>query len=387
MSKFQQYIAESHNTNSTKRIAFVGNTSFSLYNFRLGVMKSFIKLGHQVFAIAPEDKYSGLFEAENITFEKLAIDGKGMSMLTDFLLLYKLTRLYQKQSFDFVFHYTIKPIIYGSLACRLSGIKSIAVTTGLGYAFDRDNFLSKFVVLLYKISLNKVNEVWFLNSDDKDVFVQKRIVEQNRTYILRSEGVNTNIFYPQKKEETKGRFVFLFLSRLVREKGIEEFALAAKKLKVMYPDIECQILGKTEIRNPNNISIDKVTQWESEGFIHYFSDSIDVRPYIANSDCVVLPSYYREGIPRCLMEAMSMKRPIITTNNVGCKELIEDEINGKVCRPKDVESLTNKMEEMYVLSNEIRNQMGERGRSKILSQFDEKGIIDIYISKLNLYTS
>ena len=367
------------------KIAFVGNTSFSLYNFRLGVMKSFVKQGYQVFAIAPEDKYSGLFEAEDITFIRLIIDGKGMSVLTDFLLLYKLTRLYQRHSFDFVFHYTIKPIIYGSLACRFSGIKSIAITTGLGYAFDRDNFLSKFVVLLYKISLNKVNEVWFLNSDDKAVFVQKRIVEQSRAYILRSEGVNTDIFYPLKKEKARGKFVFLFLSRLVKEKGIEEFAMASKNLKAMHPDIECQILGKTDIQNPNNICIDKVTQWESEGFIRYFLDSMDVRPYIANSDCVVLPSYYREGIPRCLMEAMSMKRPIITTNNVGCKELIEDEINGKVCQPKDIESLVNKMEEMYVLSTEMRNQMGENGRSKILTQFDEKAIIDIYISKLNSY--
>jgi len=367
------------------KIAFVGNTSFSLYNFRLRVMKDFVEQGYQVFAIAPQDKYSGLFEAESITFMRLNIDGKGMSVLTDLLLLCKLIGLYQRLSFDFVFHYTIKPIIYGSLACRLYGIKSIAITTGLGYAFDRDNFLSKFVVLLYKISLNKVNEVWFLNPDDKAVFVQKQIVEQARTYILRSEGVNTAIFYPQKNEETRAKFVFLFLSRLVKEKGIEEFALAAKKLKAIHPDIECQILGKTDIRNPNNIAIGIVAQWESEGFIRYFSDSMDVRSYIANSDCVVLPSYYREGIPRCLMEAMSMQRPIITTNNVGCKELIEDEVNGKVCQPKDIESLTNKMEEMYMLSKEMRNRMGENGRLKIMTQFDEKFIIDIYTSKLNSY--
>jgi len=367
------------------KIAFVGNTSFSLYNFRLRVMKSFVEQEYQVFAIAPEDKYSSLFKAECIKFVRLNIDGKGMSVLTDFVLLYKLVRLYHKQSFDFVFHYTIKPIIYGSLACRLSGIKSIAVTTGLGYAFDGDNFLSKFVVFLYKISLSKVNEVWFLNPDDKAIFVQKRIVEQDRTYILRSEGVNTDIFCPQKKEVVSGKFIFLFLSRLVKDKGIEEFAMAAKNLKVMYPDIECQILGKTDIRNPNNIAIDKVVQWESEGFIHYFPDSMDVRTYIANSDCVVLPSYYREGIPRCLMEAMSMKRPIITTNNVGCKELIEDEVNGKVCQPKDVESLTRKMVEMYMLSKEMRDLMGEAGHQKILAQFDEKFIIDIYTHKLNSY--
>jgi glycosyltransferase involved in cell wall biosynthesis len=385
MSKIQQHTSKSDVAKSPKQIAFVGNTAFSLYNFRLGVMKRFVAEGYKVFAIAPKDKYSNLFETDNITFINLNINGKGTNILTDILLFFKIIQLYRKHSFNFIFHYTIKPIIYGSLACRILRIKTIAITTGLGYTFDNHNWLSKLVVFLYTKSLEKAKEVWFLNSDDKTVFLKKRIIEESRTFILKSEGVNSEIFIPAKKTENQDKFVFLFLSRLVREKGVEEFVMAAKHLKLKYPNIECQILGKMDIQNPNNIPLENVIDWDHDGIIRYFDDAMDVRPYIANSDCVVLPSYYREGVPRCLLEAMSMKRPIITTDNVGCRELIEDNINGKMCNTKDVENLANKMEEMYLLTDARRNEMGENGRTKVLQQFNEKMIINVYLEKISAY--
>jgi len=387
MSKIQRHTLISDTSRSSKRIAFVGNTAFSLYNFRLGVMKRFVSEGYKVFAIAPDDKYSNLFEVENIEFINLDIDGKGTNILTDILLLYRTVRLYKKYSFDFVFHYTIKPIIYGSLACRLLKIKTIAITTGLGYTFDNGKWLTKFVVQLYRKSLQKTKEVWFLNPDDEAVFLEKQIVEESRTFILRSEGVNSEIYSPVQKAKNQDKFVFLFLSRLVKEKGVEEFAMAAKCLKLKYPNVECQILGKTDIQNPNDIPVENVIEWEQKGFIKYIKDSMDVRPYIVNSNCIVLPSYYREGVPRCLMEAMSMKRPIITTDNVGCRELIEDNVNGKICKSGDVDDLAKKMEEMYLLDDATRNKMGENGRNKILQQFDEDLIINVYLERISCYLS
>lgn len=363
------------------KIAFVGNTSFSLYNFRLGVIKSFVAKGHQVFAIAPTDKYSDLFEAENITFINININGKGTNIFTDILLLSKTIKLYNQNSFDFVFHYTIKPVIYGSLTCRLLRIQTIAITTGLGYTFDSNNLLSKFVSFLYKISLSKVSEVWFLNSDDKNEFIKRKIVSESKTFILDGEGVNTELFSPSKKEINQGKFIFLLLSRLVKEKGVEEFALASEILKSKYPTIECQILGIRDIDNPHNIPFEKITEWIDKRIINYLGADIDVRKYIANSDCVVLPSYYREGIPRCLMEGMSMERPIITTDNVGCNELIQNDINGLICKPKDIEDLALKMEEMFLMDDKKRIQFGANGRELILRRFDEKNIIKTYIDK------
>jgi len=387
MSKLQQYISESDTTNSSKRIAFVGNTAFSLYNFRLGVMKSFVEKGYTVFAIAPGDKYSPLFAADDIIFVNLKIDGKGTNVLTDIMLLCRMIKIYKSNSFDFVFHYTVKPIIYGSFVCRLLKINTIAVTTGLGYTFDAGKWLNLFVVSLYRKSLQKVKEVWFLNPDNRDVFLKKRIVEDSRSFVLNSEGLNTDFFFPQPKAMNEDKFVFLFLSRLVREKGIEEFVQAAKLLKQKYPNTEFQVLGKTDIQNPHNIAVTKLVEWDREGAIRYFEDAMDVRTFIADSDCVVLPSYYGEGVPRCLMEAMSMERPIITTDNVGCKELIEHNINGKICTSKDVESLLKVMEEMYLLDAAERNEMGKSGRRKMLKQYEEKLIIDVYHKKTGLYIS
>jgi len=387
MSKLQQYISESDTTNSSKRIAFVGNTAFSLYNFRLGVMKSFVEKGYTVFAIAPGDKYSPLFAADDIIFVNLKIDGKGTNVLTDIMLLCRMIKIYKSNSFDFVFHYTVKPIVYGSLVCRLLKINTIAVTTGLGYTFDAGKWLNLFVVSLYRKSLQKVKEVWFLNPDNRDVFLKKRIVEDSRSFVLNSEGLNTDFFFPQPKAMNEDKFVFLFLSRLVKEKGIEEFVQAAKLLKQKYPNTEFQVLGKTDIQNPHNIAVTKLVEWDREGAIRYFEDAMDVRTFIADSDCVVLPSYYGEGVPRCLMEAMSMERPIITTDNVGCKELIEHNINGKICTSKDVESLLKVMEEMYLLDAAERNEMGKSGRRKMLKQYEEKLIIDVYHKKTGLYIS
>jgi glycosyltransferase involved in cell wall biosynthesis len=385
MSKLKQYISKPDTTTSSERIAFVGNTAFSLYNFRLGVMKSFVEKGYTVFAIAPGDKYSPLFAADDITFINLKIDGKGTNVLTDIMLFCRMIKIYKSHSFDFVFHYTVKPIIYGSFVCRLLKINTIAVTTGLGYTFDAGKWLNLFVVSLYRKSLQKVKEVWFLNQDNMDVFLKKHIVEESRSFVLNSEGLDTDFFIPKPKAMNEDKFVFLFLSRLVKEKGIEEFVLAAKFLRQKYPNTEFQVLGKTDIQNPHNIPVTKLIEWDREGVVRYFEDAMDVRTFIADSDCVVLPSYYGEGVPRCLMEAMSMERPIITTDNVGCKELIEHNINGKMCAFRDVESLAKMMEEMYLLDAAERNEMGKNGRRKMLEQYDEKLIIDVYHHKTGLY--
>jgi len=368
-----------------KKLAFVGNTSFSVYNFRLGVMKNFVQAGYEVYAIAPQDQYSELFESESIKYIPLEMNGKGTNFIEDYKLYKNIKRIYSEHRFDFVFHYTIKPIIYGSLACEKLNIPAIAITTGLGYAFIGNGFLKKIVIALYKRTLKKTKEVWFLNEDDKRVFLKNNIVSNSKTFVLPGEGVDVSFFQPQEKQNNTDKFIFLFVSRLVKEKGVEEYALAAKKLKGKYDNIECWVLGKTDVDNPNNVPIEKIMKWDEKKYIKYIESVIDVRSFIANSDCVVLPTYYREGIPRCLMEGLSMERPIITTNNVGCIELIRDSENGLLCAQKDVDDLADKMEKMYLQSDETRKKWGENGRKLILEKFDEKIIINQYLEKLDEY--
>lgn len=367
-----------------KKIAFVGNTSFSMYNFRIGVIRHFMKT-YEVVVIAPEDEYSDFFRNEGIRYIPIAMDNKGTNVVNDLRLMKSLYKIYKSEKFDFVFHYTIKPVIYGSIASSLQSIKSIAITTGLGFAFMKESLMNKIVKIMYKVALRKVCEVWFLNHDDRDVFVDNKIVKKDKTYILNSEGVDMEHFCQKEKSQEDGKFHFLLFSRLIKEKGIREYAEAAKQLKAKYPNMVFSLLGKIDVGTNGNISSEEIDGWVNDGYIDYKGYSLEVRQYIADSDCVVLPSYYREGIPRCLMEAMSMKKPIITTNNVGCVELIEDGVNGYMCEPRSAEELMNKMEQLYQLSEEQRVAMGEAGHNIIKQKFDEKIIISDYENKILQY--
>lgn len=376
--------------NSSKKglkIAFVGNSSFSLYKFRLGVMRSFISKGYEIIAIAPTDEYSDLFTDEKIKFISIEIESKGKSIFKDTKLTFKLLNIYREEQIDFIFHYTIKPNIYGSLAARYLKIPSIAITTGLGFSFNKINLFNLFIKTLYRFSLQKVLEVWFLNSDDKNIFIKNKVIKKEKTFILHSEGIDSTFYSPRLKSDKSDKFIFLMLSRLIKEKGIEEYVKAAEILKQKGINVECQLLGKQEKESSKNIEIATVKQWHNAKIINYLGEYIDIRNFIANSDCVVLPSYYMEGVPRCLMEAMSMERPIITTNNVGCKELIIDGINGLVCKAKDAEDLADKMEILCNTDINKRKLMALNGRKRILDYFDETKIIEQYHFKLNTYFS
>ena len=367
--------------NEIKNIAFVGNTSFSMYKFRLGVMRKFLEEGYKVFVVAPEDEYSTFFADEGIDFHSVKIVGQGTSILHDVEFIRTLTLIYKKLNIDFVFHYTIKPIIYGAIASRINNIHTVSITTGLGYAFEVDNLLNKIVKFLYKISQRKVLDVWFLNKNDKQVFINNNIICENKTFILNGEGVDSDFYSPVKKKSKNNKFVFLLLSRLIEDKWIREYVEAARILKNKGLYIECQLLGKVEVESSKTISVHEVKAWHHEGVINYLGESIDVRNYIANSDCVILPSHYNEGVPRCLMEGMSMEKPIITTDNVGCVELIRDEENGFMCSRRNPKDLSEKMEKLYYLAEIEREKMGIKGRELILKMFDEKAIIKTYSEK------
>ena len=362
------------------KIAFIGNSSLTMHNFRINLLRSLVKQGYEVVVVAPKDSDTTSYKSFKIKYIPIEVDCKGMNPLKDLALMNRLRALYVKEKFDFVFHYTIKPVIYGSFAAKLAGVKYISVITGLGYTFLKSGYLNKLVISLYRNSLKKDEEVWFLNEDDREVFLTNEIVKKELTKVINGEGVNTRLFRPSKKETSK--FKFLFIGRMLWDKGIGEYVEASRILKKKYPNVEFEALGSLGSANPSAISRDKMDEWETEGIINYLGETHRVMPYLSNASCVVLPSY-REGISRVLLEAHSMEKPIVATNVTGCRDIVIDGVTGFLCEVRNPKSLAEAMEKIILLPKSQLEEMGKKGREIVLEKFEEKIIMQEYINKLN----
>ncbi len=368
-----------------KRIVMVTNTSWSMIKFRLGVMKRLVQEGYEVIVIAPRDKHSDDFQALGCHYIELKMDNKGRNMLNDLRLIYKLQKVYKKLNPDLIFHFTIKPNIYGSLAAKLAGKKSIAVVTGLGYTFIHDNLTAKIAKFLYKHSLKYAQKVWFINIEDKNKFILGELVAEEKMDLLPSEGINLEKFSPIKIKRTDNIFRFILIARLLWDKGVGEYVKAAKVLKSRYKNVEFQLLGFIDAQNPKAISQEQVDFWVDEGYINYLGATDDVRTFIAKADCVVLPSY-REGVSMILMESAAMQKPIIATNVPGCRDLVNNNITGYLCKMQDYHDLVEKMDKLLHLKEKDRKKMGIEARKLMKAEYDEKFVIDKYLATVKEQT-
>lgn len=365
---------------SNKLIAFVSSNAWSVYNFRLDVIRHLLGKGFRILVIAPDDEYSALLVAEGCRFISIDFDNKTESPFQDIALYRQLKKIYRETRPDFIFHYVIKPNIYGSLAAAKFNIPSVSVVTGLGYPFAKRNWLYFLVKNLYKRAMRKVTEAWFLNNDDANVFITNRIINIQKVKVLPGEGVNIEHFSPDVPATLpkNGRFIFLMSCRLLWSKGIGVYADAARLLQKKNIDARFELIGFFEKHHPDSISHEQLHLWEKEGLIHFNGFVKDVRPYLKNADCLVFPSFYNEGIPRGLMEAASMELPIITSLSRGCKEVVLNNSNGYVCTPNDPFDLADKMEKMMNLSAEERSRMGKNGRALVTKKFNVSKVIEEY---------
>lgn len=361
-------------------IAFVSSNAWSVYNFRLDVIRHLISKGFHILVIAPDDEYSALLVSEGCRFISIDFDNKTESPFQDMALYRQLKKIYKEQRPDFIFHFVIKPNIYGSLAAAKLNIPSVSVVTGLGYPFAKRNWLYFLVKTLYKRAMRKVTEAWFLNNDDAKVFITNKIINIQKVKVLPGEGVNTEHFSPDIPATLpkNGRFIFLMSCRLLWSKGIGVYADAARLLQRKNIDARFELIGFFEKHHPDSISHEQLRQWEQEGLIHFNGFVKDVRPYLKNADCLVFPSFYNEGIPRGLMEAASMELPIITSLSRGCKEVVLNNSNGYVCTPNDPFDLADKMEKMMNLSADERSRMGKNGRALVTKKFNVSKVIEEY---------
>ena len=370
----------------SKKILISLNTAWNLLNFRAGLIEGLISAGYQVIAIAPADEYVDKLKLLGCRFVHVEMDNQGTNPFSDLLLLWRYVRLFKTEVPDLCLFFTIKPNVYGSLASFFCGIPFINNVAGLGAVFIQGGFLKLFVSTLYKVAFKKSTKVFFQNEDDRKLFLDKKLVSLALTDVLPGSGINLDWFSPKEarsRNSSNAPFRFLLIARMLKDKGIYEFVKAAQMLKEEGIESEFCLLGFLDVQNPSAISREQLKRWTDEGIVKYLGKSYDVREQINQSDCIVLPSY-REGTPRSLLEAAAMAKPIITTNVVGCKEVVADGVNGLLCEAKNAVDLALKMKAIFMLSDDQRILMGQNGRLKMEREFDEKIVVEKYLKAIGL---
>ena len=309
----------------------------------------------------------------------VGIDRSGLNPWADFRLFWEYRRLFKLRKPAAYLGFTIKPNIYGALAAASLGIAAIPNVSGLGTAFIRQGALQQIVTRLYRLAFRRTRVVFFQNEEDRRLFVDRRIVRPAQARVLPGSGVDLERFSPAPR--AAGPPTFLFIARLLRDKGVVEFVDAARKLREDLPHVRFQLLGPIDPGNRTGVGPNQLDSWVEEGVIDYLGVTDDVRPFIAAATAVVLPSY-REGMPRVLLEAGAMARPAIASDVPGCRDIIEEGVNGHLCQVSDAVSLADAIRRMAELPTERRLAMGEAARRRVQGEFSETVVIEAYLKAL-----
>jgi glycosyltransferase involved in cell wall biosynthesis len=309
----------------------------------------------------------------------IGIDRAGLNPLADFMLLARYRSLLKRLRPAAYLGYTIKPNIYGSLAAASLGIPALPNVSGLGTAFIQGGPLQTIVTQLYRIGFARAPVVFFQNEEDRRLFVSRRIVGADQTRVLPGSGVDLDRFTPAPLPE--GPPLFLFIGRLLRDKGVAEFVQAARTLRSDYPEMRFQLLGGLDEGNRTAIRQSEIDSWVGEGIVEWLGTADDVRPFIAAATAVVLPSY-REGLPRSLLEASAMARPLVASDVPGCRDVVADDVNGYLCAVRSPASLADAMLRLAHLPRAQQLAMGEAGRRRVQERFSEAFVIRAYLDVL-----
>lgn len=364
------------------KVLIVANGSNGLYNFRGMLIHNIAKRGYKVFCILPKSNEKTQIKAENhlkkmgCHIYHVAMDRRSINPIKDMRLLISYMGCLKKINPDLVITYTIKPNIYMGILCSMLKIPYAVNITGLGSAFQSEGIFRKIISLLYKIALNKVKVVFFENKGNQEIMIKEGIVKASNACLLNGAGVDIEKFryleYPKNDQEIK----FLFIGRVMKEKGIEELFCAMKRLRRQGEKCQLVILGTLEEDYKN-----KIKEYEKEGWLQYFGLQEDIRPFIRESHCFVLPSWH-EGMANTNLENAASGRPIITTNIHGCMEAVEEGISGYLCESKNAESLYKTIKKFINLPYEEKKQMGIEGRKLMEKEFDKRNVVNKTIDKL-----
>lgn len=360
-----------------KRILILANSDIGLYNFRKELIERLISEKNMVFISLPKGERIKELEKIGCTFIETNVDRRGTNPIKDFKLILKYKKILKEIKPDVVLTYTIKPNIYGGLICRIKNIPYICNITGLGTAVENPSLMQKILFIMYRISLKKVKCCFVQNNENLQFIVNNNLLEEKKCKLIPGSGVNLEHFkilpYPKQNETIK----FIFISRIMEEKGINQYIEAAKIIRERYSNTEFHILGFCEQEYEEQLK--KLT---AEKIINYHGLQKDVIPFLQEASCLIHPSYYPEGMSNVLLEACASGRPVITTNRSGCREIVDDEETGYIIEIKNVEQLVEKIEKFLKLSNEKREQMGLNARKKVEKEFDRNIVIEEYIKEI-----
>jgi glycosyltransferase involved in cell wall biosynthesis len=362
------------------KVVITLNTSWNIYNFRMNFIRALLDQGHEVHTVAPADDFTHRLKMAGCIHHNVRMDSRGANPIKDLGLVFEFLLIYRRIRPDIILHYTIKPNIYGTLAATMLRIPVINNVCGLGTIFLKDGLVSKIALLLYRWSFRYPRKVFFQNPDDQKLFVERGLVPPDAADLVAGSGVDLTRFY--KAPYTKaGNFTFLLISRLITDKGIFEFIEAVKKLKEAGIKARFQILGPKDPLHKRGIKLKTIDQWVQSGIVEYLGTTEDVRKYIHEADCVVLPSY-REGTPRTLLEAASSGRPIVATDVPGCHQAVVHNFNGLLCKVQSAGDLAEKMRLMTEMDEMALRTMGENGRKKMEKEFNEQEVIEQYLQTI-----
>ena len=358
------------------------NASWNLANFRIDLIRAVQAAGYRVIAVAPQDDYTPQLAEFGIEFLPIEMQNSGISPVEDSLLFARYLSLLRRVRPVVFLGFTIKPNIYGSLAAHWLGIRVINNVSGLGTAFIKKGMLTRIATALYRLAFRRSAVVFFQNNDDLNQFVEGRMVRPDQASLVPGSGIDLARFQPARsKPEARDDFRFLLIARLLWDKGVREYVDAARVIRAIEPTVVCQILGFVDVDNRTAVPRATLDRWVAEGWIEYLGSTDDVRPFIEQADCVVLPSY-REGLPRTLVEGSAMGKPLVASDVPGARAVVDDGVTGYLCQVRSARSLADAMLRMVRLSSVEREQMGAAGRRKVEREFSQAIVIERYLAAL-----
>jgi glycosyltransferase involved in cell wall biosynthesis len=358
------------------------NAAWNIWNFRRPLIEALAADRHRITVLAPPDDAVPELERLGCRVRPLEMSVKGLNPLEDLKLQRRFGRIFREERPDAVLSYTIKNNIFGARAAKPAGVPFIPNVTGLGTAFLSGKLLQTVTEQLYRHSFAALPVVFFQNEDDRDLFLDRRLVRVNQARLLPGSGIDLVRFAPAAMPAPEEPPTFLMIARLLRDKGVVEFVDAARRVKARHPKARFQLLGAVGSENRSAIGRETLDAWVAEGVVEYLSTTNDVRPAITAANCVVLPSY-REGAPRTLIEAAAMARPLIATDVPGCRAVVDRDVSGFLCNVKSAESLADSMERFLALTPEAQRAMGAAGRTKMEREFDQRLVVDAYREALD----
>lgn len=371
------------------KILVFSSLAYSLVNFRGALLTSFVEAGHEVVAVAPDDDshVAEWLREHRIGFQTVAMDRTGVGPLNDLKTILGYCRLIWSEKPDLILAYTQKPIIYGGLAARIAGgVPFYAMMSGLGYLFSSAASERKLVrsvfLRLYREGVRNAKKIFVFNRDDHADMLAAAIINARHDVVqVPGSGVDTTRFtYNEPPIDAPH---FLMIGRLMRDKGVYEFVEAARRVKSKFPNARFSILGRAETSNPTGINEAEVERLTREYPVEFLAETTDVRPHLASSSVFVLPSYYREGLPRTILEAMATGRAVITTDMPGCRDPIEHGKNGLIVPPQDVDALTGAIEHFLANPEQIV-QMGIQSRAVAEQVYDVANVNRILMEHMGL---